>query len=157
MIEILLSPGAVNYPPVCIHRIYKMDRIEYAKQFIGTPYKWGGNSPLEGLDCSALICEVLRAENVIGAREDLNSQMLFDRFYMTNNLSKNPSEGDLLFFGKDKDSITHVALALNDFQMIESGGGNSTTTTLEAAVKRNAMVRVRPISDRSDFVAAVEI
>ncbi|HEY6020946.1 MAG TPA: NlpC/P60 family protein, partial [Candidatus Paceibacterota bacterium] len=31
------------------------DIVEYLKQFIGTPYVWGGNSLSKGVDCSGLV------------------------------------------------------------------------------------------------------
>jgi cell wall-associated NlpC family hydrolase len=34
--------------------------VDYAKQFVGTPYVWGGTNLKEGVDCSGLIQSVYR-------------------------------------------------------------------------------------------------
>lgn len=127
----------------------KQQRISYVCFALMTrniPYKWKGNSPLDGLDCSGFVCEVLRSVGLIG-KEDYSAQMLYDKF------KKNQSdlqEGSLLFFGKSETALTHVAIAIDDYLMVEAGGGDSTTDTLEKAIARNAYVRVRPISSRAD-------
>lgn len=59
---------------------------------------------------------------------------------------------DLLFFGKDTEHITHVAIAIDNLLMIEAGGGNSKCKTPATST---GMVRVRPISWRKDLVAAL--
>lgn len=123
--------------------------LEVAWRLYGTPYIYGGNSPLVGLDCSGFVCEVLRSVGIIG-KEDLNAQMLYDRFKLLPNSIK---PGSLLFFGKDLKSISHVGLAVSDFAYLEAGGGDSTTYSVEKAQKQNAYVRLRPISLRMDLLA----
>jgi len=129
----------------------------YAMSFTGVPYLWGGNSVMDGVDCSGYVQECLAAigEDPPG---DQTAQSLYDYFESKQRYSKRRSlEGRILFFGKDIDHITHVAIALNDHLMIESGGGDSTTETREDAIKRRAMVRVRPISNRRDLVAEIAL
>lgn len=126
--------------------------IKYAFQFIGVPYIWGGNSPSIGLDCSGLVQELLASENR-DPPGDQTAQALHDHFTRMGSLLPLPQAGALLFFGKSPTQISHVAMAVNHMQMIESGGGDSTTTTKEIAARQGAMVRVRPISRRSDLIA----
>ena len=62
--------------------------------------------------------------------------------------------GDLVFYGS-KDRVSHVAVALSPFDLIESGGGDESTTSVEEARRRNARVRIRDLRARKDVVAIV--
>jgi len=128
--------------------------INYAMNFLGTPYRWGGNSPTLGYDCSGFVQELLASEG-IDPPGDQTAQALAD-FIQTKGITVQlPIMGSLLFFGKSKTQITHVAVAISPFQMIEAGGGDSTTVTNEIADKQGAMVRIRPISRRNDLVLII--
>lgn len=133
-----------------------MTMVEYALTFLGTPYLWGGNTP-QGWDCSGFICEVLRAYGHLD-RNDYSSQMIYDQLVKINTRSQ-LSLGSVLFFGNSRSSITHVAMAIDEkgTLMVESGGGDSKTTTLKAAREKNAFVRVRPINSRRDLVGCIKI
>lgn len=128
--------------------------VKYAMTLVGIPYLWAGNSPSFGYDCSGLVQELLASEGIdpIG---DQTAQALLDHFRNQGSLLPIPQAGALLFFGKSATQISHVALAINYFQMLEAGGGDSTTTTREIAAKQGAMVRVRPISRRKDLVSII--
>jgi cell wall-associated NlpC family hydrolase len=68
--------------------------------------------------------------------------------------------GTLLFFGETATTptgISHIAFALDGKLMLEAGGGGSTTTSLEAAIKQGAFVRIRPISRRRDLRATATL
>lgn len=129
-----------------------MNAIEVAKMFFGIPYKWGGNSPVSGLDCSGLVCEVLRSLGLI--IDDMNAQGLYDHF--SKDLRPQLAGGSLLFFGKSRSTITHVALAIDNKLMFEAGGGDHTTVNVEEANRKNAYVRIRPIEHRRDLVAVLK-
>ena len=126
----------------------------YLMAFIGVPYLWGGNNPLTGFDCSGLICEGLKAHDIIKA--DMTSQGLYD-YLSKQGLRSQLTQDSVLFFGKSRTEISHIAVAINEKLMIEAGGGNETTTTLSAAKAANAFVRIRPISNRKDLVAVLKL
>lgn len=125
----------------------------YALQFVGRPYRWGGDDPMAGFDCSGFVQELL-ASMGLDPVGDQTAQGLYEFFAGKTN-DKSVQLGTLLFFGKDLKSITHVAMAIDDFRMIEAGGGGSKTLTEADAEKQNAYVRVRAISNRRDLVAAL--
>lgn len=129
--------------------------IKYGIALIGTPYVYGGNNPLFGLDCSGLICELLKSVGVINWRIDLSAQGLRETLLKTKHVSTFPisEEGSVLFFGKSKTTITHTGLALNKSVMLEAGGGDSSTSSIEQATMRGAFVRIRPI--RADLVDSI--
>lgn len=122
----------------------------YCLTFLNQPYRWGGDDPMAGFDCSGLILELYNFL-LLAPRGDRTAQQIYEFF-------KNESHrgyrkiGALAFYGKDKDSITHIAMFLDENRIIEAGGGGRDTTTLEAAIKRNAFVRVRYYLDRTDLV-----
>ena len=122
--------------------------IEYAKTFFGVPYEWGGDNAF-GLDCSGLVCQILKGVGILPHKGDLNSEGLYYKF-KTQTIVK-PRPGALVFYGDGK--VTHVAMLLNPEFVIESGGGRSTTKTKEDADKHNAFVRMRPYTYRSDLIA----
>lgn len=127
-----------------------------AEKLLFTPYKWGGNSPIEGLDCSGLVCELMRSVGEIPFKADLSAQQLFDHFSAGRGEVNRPGLGALVFFGESVTKITHVAMMLDTYQMIEAGGGGSTILTKEDAAKAQAMVRIRLLDSRSDKVAVIK-
>jgi len=126
-----------------------MDMVDYLEKFIGTKYSWAGNTAEEGFDCSGLLCEGLRAIGKLG-KEDLSAQQLHNRLYYNAVKTAIIQKNVMLFFGKNASNITHVAVAMNNLQMIEAGGEGRDSTTKGA-------VRVRYLDTRKDLVAAYSI
>lgn len=124
--------------------------LDYAKSFIGTPYRWGGRHPSEGLDCSEFVQIVLRAVG-FDPPGDQTAQTLYDKLKNCSSIP-DPQAGAVLFFGKSVTKMSHVALALDELLMIEAGGGDRTTTTLQRAIEQRAFIRIRPIKSRTDLL-----
>jgi len=129
--------------------------VDYAKSFLGTPYKWGGSSPLEGFDCSGFVGEVLKAAGVIGYRDDFSAQGLFN--FLRKKGIESKEKGAIAFFGKDIASVIHVAIHIDEERIIEAGGGSSEVTSLEKAIERNAFVKIRPLLYRKDYLTSIKI
>lgn len=126
---------------------------QYAMSFLGTPYKFGGANRLTGLDCSEFVQELLRSVG-LDPPGDQSAQALFDHFSVNGEWNRH-GMGSLVFFGENAKKITHVAMMLDQYRIIEAGGGRSDTTTLDAAKEKGAMVRVRHLSFRKDVVAVI--
>lgn len=129
------------------------DISDYAKAFICTPYIYGGNVPFLGMDCSGLVSEILKAFGILRFHEDLTAQELFLRLGKVAPVSTG-EEGCILFFGVGG-RVSHVAYQLSPALMIEAGGGDSSTQTIEIAAQRSAFVRIRPILSRKDLIGAI--
>src|SRR3990172_6729299 len=116
--------------------------LEYAKSFIGLPYRWGGDDPIEGMDCSGLVQEILASVGM-DPPGDQTAQKLYDHFSLHGKIGVYGEElvGALAFFGPDNKHISHVAFCIDQYRMIEAGGGGSQTKTREDAAKQNAFVR----------------
>lgn len=134
----------------------------YAMSFLGVPYIWGGSTRETGLDCSGLV-QLLLAHVGLDPKGDNTAQVLYNYFKAHTLIpgwakpddfarANGGAVGALVFFGQSPARIWHVAMALDDRTMIEAGGGDHTTTTMEEARQRKACVRLRPISFRRDLV-----
>lgn len=121
---------------------------DYAMSFVGLPYIWGGDDPINGLDCSGLCIELLKSAGVFPHAEDTTADGLYR--YFAAQRTKSPMFGTLVFFGSDHP--THVGFCLNASTMLEAGGGGSKTTSRADAALQNAFVRIRPISNRKDLI-----
>lgn len=128
--------------------------LRYALSFLGTPYYFGGDDPIQGIDCSGLVLEMLIAAGVFPHGTDMTAQGLYNHF--EGKSGSGWALGSLAFYGKDARNITHVAFCISDKLMIEAGGGGPTTTNLQEAVKKNAFVKMRPIKYRKDFFCVLK-
>ncbi len=125
--------------------------VEYAKSFLGIRYQWGGKTPIGGLDCSGLVEEILRSIGMLGAEID-SAQMIYSTL-SPKAMSSNKGPGALIFFGENTKQITHIGFMINDYQMIEAGGGTASVKDLATAIEHSAYVKIRPITHRNDCVA----
>lgn len=112
---------------------------------IGTQYKWAGDDPMSGFDCSGLVVELLQSSARIASDEDLTAEMLRHRFPKSEKIMP----GTLLFWDWNKDGkADHVEIVINMFDSgeimtIGASGGNQETTNEENAKARNAFVKIR--------------
>ena len=80
--------------------------VKAARSYTGTPYKWGGTTRA-GMDCSGLLCTSFQSIDVILPRTS-DEQSRYGKEIRVKDLK----EGDLVFFGANKNSrdITHVGM-----------------------------------------------
>ncbi|GAE47987.1 C40 family peptidase [Mesobacillus boroniphilus] len=90
-----------------------------AKELIGVPYKWAGNTP-DGFDCSGFIYYVYNQTGKTINR--YSSADYFNRAYYVND----PQPGDLVFFANTYiKGISHMGIYIgnNEFIHASDGGG----------------------------------
>ncbi len=92
----------------------RVDICQYAKQFLGNPYVWGGTSLTNGADCSGFILSVFAKYGVSLPHSSRAQANMGTRI--------NASElqpGDLVFYAKGG-TVNHVALYIGGGQVIHA-------------------------------------
>ncbi len=89
--------------------------VAYAKQFIGTPYRSGGNSLTKGVDCSGFTQQVFLKFGVKLQRSS-RSQYASNGKKVTKDQLQS---GDLVFYGYNG-SVNHVAIYIGNGQIIHA-------------------------------------
>ncbi|MDE6811299.1 MAG: C40 family peptidase [Muribaculaceae bacterium] len=92
--------------------------VRECRQWIGTPYKYGGNTHEEGVDCSGMVLMVYL--NALDRKLPRNS--LAQSEFCKKLRSVDVKPGDLVFFatGKNPDRISHVGIMLDTDSFIHS-------------------------------------
>ena len=101
--------------------------VSYGKQFIGTPYVWGGTNLRTGVDCSGFVYSVYKN---FGITLNRNSAAMASNGVEVS--KSNLQAGDLVFFNTGGDSkISHVGIYCGDGTYVHStdGKGNGVTVT----------------------------
>lgn len=124
-------------------------------QFVGTPYYWGGETPLPGggYDCSGFVQELLASVGV-DIPGDQTAQQLYNHF--ATHGRKQQTAGALAFYGPYASKIRHVGFCIDHYRQISSTGGGPQVMTLRDAIKFKAFVKIRPIDYRADFLVCLK-
>lgn len=92
------------------------DLLLSAMGLIGVKYKWGGNTPESGLDCSGFVRYVFQNSlNIVLPRTSLNMSRMGDSIE-----KEELKPGDLVFFNTLKRQFSHVGIYLGDNRFIHS-------------------------------------
>ncbi|MBD3167785.1 hypothetical protein GF324_14380 [bacterium] len=101
-----------------------MDPIDQAyRPWIGSPYRYGGESPNTGVDCSAYVRAVIRKAYDVKLPRTARSQFRHGNSIPRSRLEK----GDLLFFNLDGRKISHVGIYLDDGKFTHASASEGVT------------------------------
>ena len=86
-----------------------------AERFVGIPYRWGGNTVVDGMDCSGFVRAVF---NLCGVNIPRTSG---EQFQTGQGIDKSDlREGDLVFFGDSASRINHVGIFVGDGRFVHA-------------------------------------
>ncbi len=94
----------------------RVNLLDYAQRFLGTPYVWGGNSLTKGVDCSGFVQQVFKAYGYNTPRVSRDMA----RTYTTISRSE-AKAGDLVFYHNLKTGVVdHVAIYMGNGKVIHA-------------------------------------
>lgn len=98
----------------------RVELCEYAKQFVGNPYVWGGTSLTKGADCSGFVLSVYKKFGVKLPHYSVSQSNSGTK------ISKDELQaGDLIFYADSSGTINHVAIYLGGNQVIHASNPKS--------------------------------
>lgn len=92
----------------------RIELCEYAKQFVGNPYVWGGTSLTKGADCSGFVLSVFAKFGV-----ELPHYSVSQSQEGTKVAIEDVLPGDLIFYSNGK-QINHVAIYIGNGQVVHA-------------------------------------
>ncbi|MDR0948063.1 MAG: C40 family peptidase [Lachnospiraceae bacterium] len=111
MTELLYGPGVSDI---------RVDIVNYAKEFLGNPYVWGGTSLTKGADCSGFVQSVFKHFGVKLSRTS-RTQAKDGRKITASDLKP----GDLIFYADSSGTINHVAIYIGGGRVIHASNPKS--------------------------------
>jgi hypothetical protein len=117
-----------------VARTVKTDDMGYiaartAERFVGIPYRWGGNTVVDGMDCSGFARAVY---NLCGVNIPRTS---VEQFKVGQKIDRDElQDGDLVFFGNSEDQIAHVGIYVGNNRFVH-------------APKRGEDIKISTLSD----------
>lgn len=110
--------------------------VKAAMASLGTPYKWGGNDPKKGIDCSGLLQQAYAEQGVHIPR------VTYDQWKAGTPVSQGElKSGDAVFFHPGARGPEHVGIYIGNDQFIE-------------APRTGLNVRISTLSGRTDYMGA---
>jgi len=94
--------------------------VSYAKSLIGVPYKYGGDTPASGFDCSGFVGYVYNRALDINLPRSTVEISTMGKAVRSNQLRT----GDLVFFNTLHRRFSHVGIYLGDYRFIHAPNSN---------------------------------
>jgi len=101
-----------------------------AERFVGIPYRWGGDTVVDGMDCSGFVRAVY---NLCGVNIPRTSR---EQYRVGDAVARDElKDGDLVFFGNSADEITHVGIFVGAGRFVHAPkrGDDIRVSTLDEA------------------------
>ena len=101
---------------------------DLAVSMLGVPYRYGGDHPHEGFDCSGLVYYTYASNGLAVPRTSRGQFDVAQKITLAQ-----AAEGDLVFF-QDQDNLSHVGIYLGDGRFVHapSSGGAVSVASMEA-------------------------
>lgn len=118
----------------------RVELVQYAKQFLGNPYVWGGTSLTKGVDCSGYTMQIYKKYGVSLPHYSVSQSKMGTKIKLSE-----AKPGDLVFYDKNG-VINHVAIYIGNGQVIHASNPKSGIKISSATYRTPAVVR-RLIND----------
>ena len=92
----------------------RVELCQYAKQFIGNPYVWGGTSLTNGADCSGFTLSVFKKYGIKLPHYSVSQSQMGTKVSLSE-----AKAGDLVFYAKGN-TVNHVAIYLGNGQVVHA-------------------------------------
>ncbi|HRP89002.1 MAG TPA: C40 family peptidase [Edaphocola sp.] len=117
-------------------KINRKALIEYAERFVGVPYKYGGNTPEEGFDCSGYVKYVFNHFKIEVPRVTRSYSNFGKKISL-----KEVQIGDLILFSlyDDKNTIGHIGIVSSTdngiVKFLHAASGKKSHKVMESDLK----------------------
>ena len=117
-------PEAIEYYPAVeaanAAAAFRNEIVNYACQFVGNPYVWGGTSLTNGADCSGFVMKVLEHFGISVPRVSRDQARAGVRV-----TSANMKPGDLVFYANSSGTVNHVGMYIGNGQVVNAASRRS--------------------------------
>ena len=118
--EIIVPTGSLISSAKFLNYSYTTDNLskslnETIMSFLNSPYLWGGKSKF-GTDCSGLVQSIFKTIGIILPRDAC------DQYKVGSHVLDNFKLGDLAFFGKKPNNISHVGILIDKNKIVHAYG-----------------------------------
>lgn len=117
----------------------RVSLVQYATQFVGNPYVWGGTSLTRGADCSGFVLSVFANYGISLPHSSVAQASCGAKIS-----SSEAQPGDLFFYGNGS-RINHVAIYIGNGQVVHASSPR-TGIKISSAYYRNPVKVVRVIN-----------
>lgn len=115
-VDLLTSGGSDPLSSEADKKTKREEIADFALQFVGNPYVWGGTSLTDGADCSGFVLAVLNEFGYSIPR------VAADQFSASTKKDLTDLEpGDLVFYGSD---IHHVAIYIGENKIVHAANSD---------------------------------
>lgn len=111
---------AIKFSPAEENASLRSQIVNYAMQFLGNPYVWGGTSLTKGADCSGFTMSVMKHFGISLPHYSGDQAKRGTRIK-----SSQMRPGDLIFYGNSSGKINHVAMYIGNGQIIHAASRRS--------------------------------
>lgn len=111
---------AIKFSPAEENASLRSQIVNYAMQFLGNPYVWGGTSLTKGADCSGFTMSVMKHFGISLPHYSGDQAKRGTRIK-----SSQMRPGDLIFYGNSSGTINHVAMYIGNGQIIHAASRRS--------------------------------
>lgn len=113
----------------------RVSLVQYAKQFIGNPYVWGGTSLTNGADCSGFTMSIYKKYGITLPHHAASQAKLGTKVSLSEALP-----GDLVFYDKNG-VINHVAIYIGGGQVVHASNAKTGIKISNVTYRTPAAIR----------------